>query len=310
MTYTFAAALLVVGALILLFVGSNVLVGEARSIGEHRRMRGRLADVSRADVVLDEEEEGRGFFELVGRATTKSQRTLAEFEQIMRSIGRYDAGAPYWLAGLRLVSAIGLGLGAFGVAFFVTTMNNALLSGLAGFAFGYLVPRYYLSSVARSRRQRIERELPFLIDMLLLLVRSGASIEQAFRHLTQEDADGLGTIKATLDRLVADIDQGKGYEVALQRWGARLAVDEGREFSALLIQSLAHGTELTTALKIFSDTLIERRMNSARMTIGNRMTQLTVVMMIFMMPPLLIVIAGPAVSRLIEGLTKVGGGGG
>lgn len=308
MPYMIAAALLVIGALILLFVGSNVLAGEVRNIGDTRRLRSRMADVSRSDAILDEERDGGGFFEMVGRATTRSQRTLAEFEQIMRSTGRYDAGAPYWLAGLRLVGGVGIGILAFVVALLLTKMSTALLSGVVGFAFGYLGPRYYLSSLARSRRRRIERELPFLIDMLLLLVRSGASIEQAFRHLTQEEADGLGTIKATLDRLVNDIDQGKGYEVSLQRWGARLAIDEGREFAALLIQSLAHGTELTAALKIFSDTLIERRMNGARMTIGQRMTQLTVVMMLFMMPPLLIVIAGPAVSRLIEGLTKVNGG--
>lgn len=308
MPYMIAAALLIAGALILLFVGSNVLVGEVRNIGDTRRLRGRMADVSRSDAILDEEHEGGGFFELVGRATTRSQGTLAEFEQIMRSTGRYDAGAPYWLAGIRLVGGIALGVIGFGVALFLAKMNTAILAGVGGFAIGYLGPRYYLSSLARARRRRIERELPFLIDMLLLLVRSGASIEQAFRHLTQEEADGLGTIKGTLDRLVNDIDQGKGYEVSLQRWGARLAIDEGREFSALLIQSLAHGTELTAALKIFSDTLIERRMNAARMTIGQRMTQLTVVMMLFMMPPLLIVIAGPAVSRLIEGLTKVNGG--
>lgn len=308
MPYMIAAALLVIGALILLFVGSNVLAGEVRNIGDTRRLRSRMADVSRSDAILDEERDDGGFFEMVGRATTRSQRTLAEFEQIMRSTGRYDAGAPYWLAGLRLVGGVGIGILAFVVALLLTKMSTALLSGVVGFAFGYLGPRYYLSSLARSRRRRIERELPFLIDMLLLLVRSGASIEQAFRHLTQEEADGLGTIKATLDRLVNDIDQGKGYEVSLQRWGARLAIDEGREFAALLIQSLAHGTELTAALKIFSDTLIERRMNGARMTIGQRMTQLTVVMMLFMMPPLLIVIAGPAVSRLIEGLTKVNGG--
>ncbi len=308
MTYMIAAATLVIGALILLFVGGNVLVGEVRNIGDDRRLRGRMADVSRSDAILDEESDGGGFFEMVGRATTRSQSTLTEFEQIMRSTGRYDAGAPYWLAGLRLVGGVGLGLLAFVVALLLTKMSTALLSGVVGFALGYLGPRYYLSSLARSRRRRIERELPFLIDMLLLLVRSGASIEQAFRHLTQEEADGLGTIKGTLERLVSDIDQGKGYEVSLQRWGARLAIDEGREFAALLIQSLAHGTELTAALKIFSDTLIERRMNGARMTIGQRMTQLTVVMMLFMMPPLLIVIAGPAVSRLIEGLTKVNGG--
>ncbi|PWR21141.1 type II secretion system F family protein [Zavarzinia aquatilis] len=308
MPYMIAAVLLIAGALILLFVGSNVLVGEVRNIGDTRRLRSRMADVSRSDAILDEEHEGGGFFELVGRATTRSQSTLNEFEQIMRSTGRYDAGAPYWLAGVRLVGGIALGVIGFGVALFLAKMNTAILTGVAGFAIGYLGPRYYLSSVAKARRRRIERELPFLIDMLLLLVRSGASIEQAFRHLTQEEADGLGTIKGTLERLVNDIDQGKGYEVSLQRWGARLAIDEGREFSALLIQSLAHGTELTSALKIFSDTLIERRMNAARMTIGQRMTQLTVVMMLFMMPPLLIVIAGPAVSRLIEGLTKVNGG--
>lgn len=303
----FVSMAFILSGVLLLAVGSDVVLSEMRRIGDDRRMRGRLADVSRTDAIIEEERAEGGFFETIGRATTSSAKTLAEFEQIMRSIGRYDAGAPYWLAGLRLVAAAALSLIGFGVGLAFWSVTTALALFLAGFAIGYLVPRYILSSMAAARRRRIERELPFLIDMLLLLVRSGASIEQAFRHLTQEEADGLGTIKGTLDRLVNDIDQGKGYEASLQRWGARLAIDEGREFSALLIQSLAHGTELTQAMKVFSDTLIERRMNSARTTIGKRMTQMTVIMMLFMMPPLLIVIGAPAVTRLIDGFARVNG---
>ncbi|MCF4166122.1 type II secretion system F family protein [Zavarzinia compransoris] len=303
----FVSIAFVLSGLLLLFVGSNVVLDEMRGMSNDRRLRGRLADVGRTDAIVEEDRDEGGFFETIGRATTSSASTIAEFEQIMRSVGRYDAGAPYWLAGLRLVAAIALALIGFGVGLGFWSMTTALFLCLTGFAVGYLVPRYFLSSMAAARRRRIERELPFMIDMLLLLVRSGASIEQAFRHLTQEEADGLGTIKATLDRLVNDIDQGKGYEVSLQRWGARLAIDEGREFSALLIQSLAHGTELTQALKVFSDTLIERRMNNARSTIGKRMTQMTVIMMLFMMPPLLIVIGAPAVTRLIDGFARVNG---
>lgn len=306
MTSLIVFSVVIISGLVLFYIGSNVLVDEAREISEGRRLRSRLIDVGRHDAMVDEDIEVGGFFETVGRATTRSASTVAEFEQIMRSIGRYDAGAPYWLAGVRLVAAVVLGTLGFGIGLLFWTLNTAMIVGVSGFAVGYLVPRYVLGSMASARRARIERELPFLIDMLLLLVRSGASIEQAFRHLTQEEADGLGTIKGTLDRLVNDIDQGKGYEVSLQRWGARLAVDDGREFAALLIQSLAHGTELTQALKVFSDTLIERRMNNARSIIGKRMTQMTVIMMLFMMPPLLIVIAGPAVSRLIEGFGRVG----
>ncbi|MFA5120090.1 type II secretion system F family protein [Zavarzinia sp.] len=308
MPYTLSTTLEIVGALLLLFIGGNVLVEEARRIGETRRLRARLTDFSRHDSLIEDEESQGGFFETVGRATTHSPATIAEFERIMRSTGRYDPGAPYWLAGMRLIGGIVLGVIGLAAGYVLRTPNDALIAALVGFALGYFGPRYYMSTIAKARRKRMERELPFLIDMLLLLVRSGASIEQSFRHLTQEEADGLGTIKTTIDRLVADIDQGKGYEVSLQRWGARLAIDEGREFSALLIQSLAYGTELTAALKVFSETLIERRMNGARAAIGMKMTQLTVVMMIFMLPPLLIVIAGPAVSRLIEGLSRVGGG--
>lgn len=309
MSYVFPAALLILGAGILLVLGGQIFLEETRRLGEGRRLASRLGEFGRHDSVADEEEPGPegGFFETIGRATTKSQSTVVEFEQMMRSVGRYDANAPYWLAGLRLVAGIVLGVIGLGIGFAFYTPRIALLGAIVGFAIGYLVPRYYLSTLAGSRRRRVEKELPFLIDMLLLLVRSGASIEQSFRHLAQEEADGLDTLKESIERLVVDIDQGKGYEVSLQRWGARLAVDEGRELAALLIQSMTHGTELTTALRVFSDTMIERRMHAARATIGKRMTQLTVVMMLFMMPPLVIVIAGPAVSRLIEGFSRLGG---
>lgn len=306
MPYFLAAALVIIGAGMLMFMGGQLLFDEARLIRENRRLGSRLAEFGRIDALLDDEPSPEGgFFETVGRATTRSQSTLTEFEMMMRAAGRYDAGAPYWLAGVRLVAGLALCVVGLAIGFAFYTPRVALLGAIVGLAIGYMGPRYVMASRAARRRHKVEKELPFLIDMLLLLVRSGASIEQSFRHLAHEEADGLDTLKESIERLVVDIDQGKGYEVSLQRWGARIAVDEGRELAAMLIQSMAHGTELTAALKVFSETMIERRMNAARATIGKRMTQLTVVMMLFMMPPLVIIIAGPAVGRLIDGFSRL-----
>lgn len=291
--------------------GAVALNAELRATAATRRVGIRMRQFGRTLARADEGEGGvepEGLVETIGRATLRSQQEFVELDALMRAAGRYDPAAPYWLAGLRILAAFGLAAAGGALGALATAGMWLFIGVMIGFAIGYLGPKYALSFIAAERRTKVTKELPFLIDMLLLLLRSGASIEQSFRSIAHESADGLDAIKVTIDRLIDDLDQGKEYEPSLHRWGARLAIEDGRELAALLVQSLTQGTELTTALRSFAEILIERRLHVARDTIGRRMTQLTVVMMLFFLPPLMIIITAPAVSKLLESFGRVGAG--
>lgn len=306
-----AGFLLFALGLAILVGGGVALNAELRATAATRRIGIRMRQYGRTMARVDEPDAGaepEGVIETIGRATLRSQKEYIELDALMRAAGRYDPTAPYWLAGIRVLAAFGVGAAGAALGALAQAGMWLFIGFMVGFAIGYLAPKYTLSFVASERRVKVTKELPFLIDMLLLLLRSGASIEQAFRSIAHESADGLDAIKVTIDRLIDDLDQGKEYEPSLHRWGARLAIEDGRELAALLVQSLTQGTELTTALRSFAEILIERRLHVARDTIGRRMTQLTVVMMMFFLPPLMIIITAPAVSKLLESFGRVGAG--
>jgi tight adherence protein C len=105
--------------------------------------------------------------------------------------------------------------------------------------------------------------------------------------------------------LVDDLHKGMAYEAALDRWADRMNVNGARELASLFRQTILHGTELGPALKAFVAEFSEKRISKARDVVGKKTTQMTVVMIFFLMPALMIVIAGPAVVSVFGALNTM-----
>src|SRR5690606_36517169 len=109
-----------------------------------------------------------------------------------------------------------------------------------------------------------------------------------------------------LRRHIADLDAGMPYDAALDRLGQRLGIDEGQDLAATIKQALFQGGELGTTLRRFSVDLSEKRMAAVREQVGRKGPHLTLVMILFFMPVLLVVLAGPAVVNLKGALVSAG----
>ena len=94
---------------------------------------------------------------------------------------------------------------------------------------------------------------------------------------------------------------GAPYDTALEKWGQRIGLEESRELAAMFKQSLVHGTELSSSLRRFANDLSERRLMSARESVGKKSAQLTVVMVMFFLPALIILLGGPAMHAVTVG---------
>jgi tight adherence protein C len=158
---------------------------------------------------------------------------------------------------------------------------------------------------AESRHNGIRRELPPLVDLLLMVLNSGVSIDQCLRYVTVMLKPTAPLTAIVFDRYVTDIDNGVPYEAALERLGQRLGIDEGHDLTNLIKQALLHGGEIMTALERFGSELADQRVAAAREQIGRKAVLLTVIMLFFFMPVLLITLAGPAVSNITETLKTV-----
>lgn len=241
----------------------------------------------------------------LGRRLLRQSGEYQESARLVRGAGYFGNDAPYRFAVMRI--GLGLLLGLASVAAYFVHARGAgygietLIGGAtAGVALGYLGPRFVVGRIAAARRRELFHELPLFLDTFLLLLRSGAGIEQCFRYVAQWAADTQPEIHLTVLALVEDIDQGRGYQDALARWKERMGIDAAEEVTGFLLQSLVHGTELSAPLGYFSTRLIAKRLLEARALAGRRTTQVTVAMMIFLMPPLVIVIGAPAFSAVFQ----------
>src|SRR3546814_8112674 len=111
-------------------------------------------------------------------------------------------------------------------------------------------------------------EFPFLLDLMLMMLESGISLDQCFRSIARDEAIAVPHHARLIAMLVADLDRGMSYEQALDRWAARVAVNGAKELAALFRQALFQGVELAPALREFVREFTQRRIANAREAMG------------------------------------------
>ena len=283
-------------------IGLGLAVRGATAIRQGRDVTERIDSVAGQ---RHGEQHSRGPVQVIirrmARASVLSSKEFDNLARLARAAGIFERDGVYRFIALRLILTIGVCLASFAAAL-VADLSYAIaaMSSLLAMAVAYLAPYLLLPWLARMRCKRIFRELPFFLDCIKLLLQSGASIELSLRHIENMDSVAFREIQRTLSHLVEDLDQGKSYAVTFQRWAEKLVIRDGEELAGLILQSVAHGTELSAMLAQFTRDLIERRLTRARETAGRRSVSLTVVMLAFFLPPLLVIIAAPAITDVVR----------
>lgn len=247
------------------------------------------------------------WLERAGRSI-EGARANRELRALVLRAGLFQPSAPYIFVALRYVTALVVGLGVLVARLGADGVSP--LDILLGLFFGYLFYRYVLIALkvyADRRANVIRRELPPVLDIMLMALDAGVSIDQCMRYVANVAARTAPVTSEVLRRHITDIDGGMPYDAALDRLGQRLGLDEGQDLAATIKQALFQGGELGTTLRRFSADLTDKRMATAREQVGRKAPHLTLVMIVFFMPVLLVVLAGPAVVELKAALQSAGG---
>ena len=202
----------------------------------------------------------------------------------------------------RLVAPIGL--------FFVTIayilMNDLGLSfltiviaGLLAVLVGIKAPEVVLSNTTTKRQQSLRRAFPDALDLLLICVESGMSIEHAFRKVSQEIGAQSVPLAEEFTLTTAELsylpDRRQAYENLVTRTG----VDSIKQISTVLIQAERYGPPLGTALRVVAQESRDMRMSEAEKKAAALPPKLTVPMIIFFLPVLFAVIITPAAIQIM-----------
>ena len=175
-------------------------------------------------------------------------------------------------------------------------VNAALGAGLGGF---YL-PDLYLSNRTSKRQTSIMRAFPDALDLMLICVESGMSIEAAFTRVSTEVGTQSPELAEELALTTAELSYLPERRLAYDNLAKRCGHSGVRAIAAAVNQAEKYGTPVGTALRVTAHENREQRMLEAEKKAAALSPKLTVPMLIFFLPCLFVVIMGPAIMNIMH----------
>eukprot|EP00913_Durusdinium_trenchii_P027022 g25357.t1 len=164
-----------------------------------------------------------------------------------------------------------------------------------GFAYvGFYAPNVYVSNRMKKRQHSIKRAWPDALDLMLICVESGISVEAAMRRAAEEIGTQSPELAEELVLTTAELSFLQDRRTALENLGNRTQLDIVKSVMQALIQAERYGTPVAQALRVLAQEGRDERMNDAEKKAAALPPKLTVPMILFFLPVLVAVILGPA----------------
>ena len=196
------------------------------------------------------------------------------------------------------------GLSAFLYIFFVNDhgLSPAMKYGsiIFGLAIGFYAPNLYVGNIAQKRQQSLMRAFPDALDMMLICVESGMSIEMAFAKVGAEIGTASTELAVELQLTTAELSYLQERRMAYENLARRTGHEGVKAVTMALTQAERYGTPLGDALRVMSKENREMRMSAAEKKAAALPAQLTVPMILFFLPVLFLVVLGPAVIKVMR----------
>jgi tight adherence protein C len=169
---------------------------------------------------------------------------------------------------------------------------------VAALVAGYYGPNVYVGNVATKRRESIVSVFPDALDLLLICVESGMSIEAAIVKVSQEVGGSSMELAEELSLLAAELSYLPERRLAYEGLAKRTNHPGIKAVVTAMIQAERYGTPLGNALRVMAKENRDLRLAAAEKKAAALPPKLTVPMILFFLPVLFVVILGPALMRV------------
>ena len=167
-------------------------------------------------------------------------------------------------------------------------------------AAGYYLPVYILNNRVKTRNKLIFRELPDSLDLLVICIEAGLGFEAALFRISRELEDVAPVLSKEFARYFFETQSGVPRNDALTAIKKRNDEEGLKSVIDVLYQSVRFGTDIASALRVYSDDMRTKRRQIAEEKGAKVATKLTLPLIVLILPVLLIIILGPAVIRLLD----------
>ena len=234
---------------------------------------------------------------------TKYLAQESAFEKL--TLAGYRGHAPYvTFLFFRLVTPIVLFIGSTLYVFLIAHMDRPLpikIGICLGMAYlGLQAPMLFLKNVISKRQLQIKRAFPDALDLLLICIESGMSIEAAFRKVSGEIVTQSVALSEEFTLTTAELSYLQDRKVAYENLAKRTGLEGVKSVCLALQQAERYGTPLGQSLRVMAQENRDMRMNEAEKKAAALPPKLTVPMILFFLPVLFVVILGPTFIKISE----------
>lgn len=205
--------------------------------------------------------------------------------------------------------SLGIGLLLLGVIYAIyssstgdpSTQKVIMSIFIPGFA-GYYLPKWWVGKRQSARQQEMVNGFPDSLDMMLVCVEAGQSLDQSIIRCAKELKSGAPALAEEYAMVSHEMKAGKDKTQVLRDMAERCGVPDIKSFVTVLIQSQQFGTSIAEALRVFSAEMRDKRVMRAEEKANTLPTKMTLATMMLTVPPLLIILIGPSVYNIYDTL--------
>jgi tight adherence protein C len=291
---------------ILAFVVIFVLLGSGLLLLFYRE-----AMIKRISEVINPQPKQRSLMETIQQTGSSLGGVVEHFEQVLpksqaevsvarqrlvRAGFRQDQGLKALYGAKVLLPIILLGI-AFGTGLMSKYMFMSFCLGIGG---GFLIPDFYLGHLISKRQKAIHRGLPDVLDLLVICIEAGLSLDQATARTADELVKAQPELADELHMVVLEQRAGRPRGESWKHMADRTGVDSVRNLVSMLVQSEQLGTSVAKTMRVHGDTLRTQRVQQVEEEAAKTSVKLVFPLVFFIFPALFVVLLGPAVLIMID----------
>ncbi len=169
---------------------------------------------------------------------------------------------------------------------------------------GYYLPKYWVTRRVEERKEQITNGFPpDALDMMLVCVEAGQSLDQSIIRVAKEIRAGYPALADEFEIVAHEMKAGKDRIQVLRDMSERAGVPDVASFVTVLIQSTSFGTSIAEALRVYAGgEMRDKRVMRAEEKANTLPTKMTLATMMLTVPPLLIILIGPSVFEIYQTL--------
>jgi len=181
-------------------------------------------------------------------------------------------------------------------------INTIVMSVVLPAVAGYYLPSYWVNRRIQTRQEEITNGFPDALDLMLVCVEAGQSLDQAILRVATEIQLSYPALAEEFEIVSNEMRAGKDRVTVLRDMGERCGVNDVSSFVTVLVQSATFGTSISDALRVYGSEMRDKRVMRAEEKANVLPTKLTVGTMLFTVPPLLIILVGPSMFDIYRNL--------